>query len=95
MPTTTTVRLTDELKTRIAKAAKRAGTTSHNLILEAIAEKVALAEQRNDFRATAEARYAGIVESGKTISWKEMQRHLVDRAAGKKSARPVAKKLAR
>ena len=92
---TTTVRLPDDLKIRIAKAAKRAGTTSHNFILEAIAEKAELAEQRNDFHATAEARYAGIVESGKTISWKEMQRHLVDRAAGKKSARPVAKKLAR
>src|SRR3546814_20149299 len=36
---TTTIRLPDELKARIAEAAKRAGTTSHNFILEAIAEK--------------------------------------------------------
>ena len=92
---TTTVRLPDDLKARVARAAKRAGTTSHNFILEAIAEKAAHAEQRNDFLVSAEARYAGIVESGKTISWKEMQRYLVDRAAGEKSARPVAKKLAR
>ena len=92
---TTTVRLPDDLKTRVARAAKRAGTTSHNFILEAIAEKADLAEQRNDFLVSAEARYAGIVESGKTISWKEMKRYLVDRAAGEKSARPVAQKLAR
>ena len=36
--TTTTIRLPDELKARIAKAAKQAGTTSHNFILEAIAD---------------------------------------------------------
>jgi predicted transcriptional regulator len=92
---TTTIRLPDELKTRIARAAKRAGTTSHNFILEAIAEKAEMVEQRNDFIATAEARYANIVESGKTIPWKDMQRHLADRMTGKKSSRPAAKKLAR
>ena len=92
---TTTIRLPDELKNRIARAARRAGTTSHNFILEAIAEKAEMAEQRNDFIATAEARYANIVESGKTIPWKDMQRHLADRMAGKKSLRPAAKKLAR
>ncbi|MBI3715888.1 MAG: DUF1778 domain-containing protein [Betaproteobacteria bacterium] len=92
---TTTIRLPEELKTRIARAAKKAGTTSHNFIVEAIAEKADSAERYNDFVAAAEARYAGIVASGKTISWDDMQRHLQDRAAGKKSARPTAKKLAR
>jgi predicted DNA-binding protein len=92
---TTTIRLPDELKNRIARAAKRAGTTSHNFILEAIAEKAETVEQRNDFIATAEARYANIVESGKTIPWKDMQRHLADRMVSKKSPQPTAKKLAR
>ena len=92
---TTTIRLPDELKSRIATAAKRAGTTSHNFILEAIADKAECAEQRNDFLAVAEARYAAIVESGKTISWKAMQQHLLKQVAGKKSVRPAAKKLAR
>ena len=91
---TTTIRLPDELKNRVARAAKRAGTTSHNFILEAIAEKAEMVEKRNDFIATAETRYANIVESGKTIPWKDMQRHLADRMAGKKSPRPNAKKLA-
>lgn len=93
--TTTTIRLPEDLKARIARAAKHAGTTSHNFILEAIAEKAALAEQRNDFQAAAETRYDAIAASGKTIPWSDMQRHLKDRVAGKKSARPVAKKLAR
>ena len=92
---TTTIRLPDELKTRIARAAKKAGTTSHNFILEAIAEKADASERHNDFLATAEARYAGIVAAGKTIPWEDMQRHLQDRVAGRKTARPAAKKLAR
>jgi predicted transcriptional regulator len=36
---TTTIRLPDELKARVARAAKRAGTTAHGFIVEAIAEK--------------------------------------------------------
>ena len=44
--TTTTIRLPEDLKARIARAAKHAGPTSHNFILEALAEKAAVAEQR-------------------------------------------------
>jgi predicted DNA-binding protein len=90
----TTIRLPDELENRVVLAAKRAGTTSHNFILAAIAEKAEIVEQRNDLIATAETRCANIVESGKTIPWKAIQRHLSDRMAGKKSPRPNAKKLA-
>ena len=93
--TTTTIRLSEDLKAKIARAAKRAGTTSHSFILEAIAEKAELVEKHNDFLAAAETRYAAIVVSGKTVPWADMQRHLQDRAAGKKTVRPVAKKLAR
>ncbi len=93
--TTTTIRLPDELKARVAAAAKRAGTTSHNFILEAIAEKAALADQRAEFDAVAEQRYARIVESGKTIPWSEMRGYLEDRLAGKAAKRPAARKLAK
>lgn len=92
---TTTIRLPDELKARVTAAAKRAGTTSHNFILEAIAEKAEQAEQRDEFHATAERRYAQIVASGKTIPWTEMRRYLEDRLAGKKARRPAGRKLAR
>jgi predicted DNA-binding protein len=92
---TTTIRLPEDLKARVAAAAERAGTTSHNFILEAIAEKTDSAEQRADLADVAERRYAGIVASGKTIPWAEMRRYLEDRAAGKKAKRPAARKLAR
>ena len=94
MPTTT-IRLPDELKARIATAAKHAGTTPHGFILEAIAEKTEQAERRADFDTVAEARYAGVVATGKTISWQEMRGYLEARTAGKATKRPVARKLAR
>jgi predicted transcriptional regulator len=92
---TTTIRLSEELKSRIAAAARRAGTTPHNFILEAIAEKADLAERRADLDAVADARYAGIVASGKTIAWDDMRTYLEDRLAGQPARRPVARKLAR
>lgn len=92
---TTTIRLPDDLKTRIAAAAKQAGTTAHAFILEAIAEKAEQAERRADFDAVAESRYADIVATGKTIPWLEMRGYLEARVAGKTTKRPVARKLAR
>ena len=92
---TTTIRLPDDLKEKVSRAAKRAGTTSHNFILEAIAEKAELTEQRNNFLSVAESRYSAIVASGRTIPWADMQRYLKDKVAGKKVSRPAAKKLAR
>jgi predicted transcriptional regulator len=92
---TTTIRLPDSLKARVSAAAKRAGTTAHSFILEAIAEKAEEAERRSDFHDVAEKRYAGIVATGKTIPWKEMRSYLENRVAGKKSRRPAARKLVR
>jgi predicted transcriptional regulator len=90
---TTTIRLPDALKARVARAAERAGTTAHSFILEAIAEKADLEERRADFHDEAERRYAGIIDSGKTIPWEEMRRYLEDRADGQNPKRRSARKM--
>ncbi|HSY29181.1 MAG TPA: CopG family transcriptional regulator [Burkholderiaceae bacterium] len=96
MPTsTTTIRLPDELKSRVVAAAERAGTTAHNFILEAIAEKANQEERRSNFNDVAEQRYANIVASGKTIPWDQMRGYLEDRLAGKNASRPATRKLTR
>jgi predicted transcriptional regulator len=92
---TTTIRLPEDLKARIARAAKRAGSTAHSFILEAIAEKTELEERRGEFQDTAEQRYAGILASGKTVPWSEMRRYLERRLTGNKLARPKPRTLAR
>lgn len=92
---TTTIRLPEDLKDRIAHAAERAGMTSHAFILDAIVDRVDEEERRNDIHDTAERRYAEIVASGMTIPWSEMRTYLENRLAGKKTSRPKARKLAR
>ena len=92
---TTTIRLPEELKARVAAAAKRSGTTPHSFILEAIAKKTVQDELRADFDFVAEDRYARIVATGKTIPWLEMRGYLEDRVVGKRAKRLAARKLAR
>lgn len=92
---TTTIRLTDDLKVRIARAAEHAGTTAHNFILEAIAEKAEVHERRTDSGNAAEKRHADIIASGKTIAWKDMRGYLEKRLAGKPAKRPTPGKLVR
>jgi predicted DNA-binding protein len=92
---TTTIRLPQDLKERIARAAERAGTTSHNFILEAITEKAEQEECRGEFQETAERRYAGIVASGKTVPWNEMRRYLEQHLSGETKARPKPRTLLR
>jgi predicted transcriptional regulator len=94
MPTTT-IRLPEHLKARVAAAAERAGTTAHSFILEAIAEKADQEERRADFNDVAENRHAQIIASGETIAWSEMRRYLEHRLAGQTAKRPRARKLAR
>lgn len=92
---TTTIRLPDTLKARVAKAAEAAGTTSHNFILEAIAEKAELAERRVDFHAEAERRWGEFLETGESIPWDEMRRYLMERIEGKDIPPPAARKFAK
>jgi predicted transcriptional regulator len=92
---TITIRIPADLKVPIADAAKRAGTTPHSFILDAIAEKAYQEERSGDFQGVAEKRFAEIVASGKTVPWNEMRRYLEDRVAGKDVTRLRARKPAR
>ena len=92
---TTTIRLPDVLKARVARAAERSGTTSHSFILAAIAEKAEQEEKRADFHDEADRRYEGIIASGKTIPWEEMKRYLEASSEGRKPRRPLPRKLGR
>ena len=60
---TTTIRMPEKLKMRVADAADRAGSTAHSYILEAISEKIEQDERRNQFNETADERYANILSS--------------------------------
>lgn len=90
---TTTIRLTDDLKARVAAAAKREGISAHNFMLEAVSEKTELAEQRADFYAEADRRWAEFLKTGESIPWEDARRYFKALIAGKKVKPPVARKL--
>ena len=92
---TTTIRLSEELKARVAAAAERAGKSTHSFILEAITERTEEEERRGDFDELAEKRFSEIAATGKTIAWSEMRNYLEGRLAGKAVRRPSARKLGR
>ncbi len=83
---TTTIRLPDDLKARVTAVAGQAGVSPHNFILQAIAEKTAAEEVRNDFHQEADTRYAKLLASGQTIPWADMRAYLETRAAGQHDA---------
>lgn len=93
--TTTTLRMDADLKARVRRAAGRHGTTPHGFMLQAIVEKASLEEQRSDFHAEADRRYAKVLATGKSIPWAEMKTYLQRRLKGEKALKPKTRLLAR
>ncbi|WP_213955384.1 MULTISPECIES: CopG family ribbon-helix-helix protein [unclassified Variovorax] len=90
---TTTIRIEDDLKERIASAAERAGKTAHAFIVEAIAQTVERVEAEEALHAVAEKRWAKFLATEETVSWDEAKAYLGARAKGAKPARPAARRL--
>lgn len=92
---TTTIRITDELKARVAAAAERTGKTAHAFILDAIAQTVEQVELDDDFHRLADARWAQLLSDGQTVSVDDAKVYLTTRARGEQPTRPVARQLTR
>lgn len=90
---TTTIRIPDELKARLAKLAEQEGTSTHSLILDAIAEKAEALERRQSFHEEARERYERYLETGEAIPWDEMRDYLRRRVRGESIAPPRARRL--
>lgn len=89
---TTTIRIDDNLKARVSAAAERAGTTSHAFILEAIERTVEQMEQEQEFHDMADARWARLLETGKTVSWDDAKSYVAARVRGEHPPKPTARK---
>lgn len=92
---TTTIRITDELKARVAAAAERTGKTAHAFILDAIAQTVEQVELDDDFHRLADARWAQLLSDGQTVSVDDAKVYLTTLARGEQATRPVARQLTR
>ena len=92
---TTTIRIDDELKSRIAAAAQRAGKTAHAFIVDAVAHTVEQAELEAAFDQVADDRWAALLASGRSVAWSDAKAWLDGRGRGERPRRPGARKLAR
>ena len=88
MPATTTLKLPDSLKKRIAPLAESAGKTPHAWMVEAIETQATLAEKRTAFVADARAAEAEVERTGKVYAFDDVHRYMRALASGKKARRP-------
>jgi predicted transcriptional regulator len=89
---TTTIRIEDDLKARVAQAAERTGKSAHAFIVEAIARSVEQAELEHEFHTIADRRWAKILKTGETVSWDDARAYALARARGEQVRRPAARK---
>lgn len=92
---TTTIRIDEELKSRVAVAAQRAGKTAHAFIVDAIARTVEQAEIDEAFDRIADDRWAALLANGKSVAWPDAKTWLDARVRGEQPRRPAARKLTR
>jgi len=92
---TTSIRLEEELKARIACAAARAGKSPHAFILDALAATVERSEMDEELHRLADKRWATLQRTGESVAWDDAKAYLRARAAGKKMPRPAARKPVR
>jgi len=88
MSETTTLKLSEKLKRRIAPLAKSADKTPHAWMLEALELQASLAERRRSFVADALDSEKQVRESAKAYRAEDVHRYIRARASGKKPARP-------
>ncbi len=91
MPTTTSLKLPDELKEKIAILAQGVAQTPHAYMVGAIAEKVARDQRRQGFLQSARASAAKVARTGEVYRAEDVHREFLARAMGKRprKIRPI------
>ncbi|MDB5961547.1 MAG: CopG family transcriptional regulator [Massilia sp.] len=85
---TTSLKLSDELKQRAANAAQELGITPHAFMVDAIRRAADHAEQRAVFVAQAQAARAEMLQSGEGIDDRTAREYLRQRVDGKQTGKP-------
>jgi len=89
---TTTIRIEETLKARVTAAAEREGKTAHAFILDALTRTVEQAELEDEFHRIADARWARVLATGKTVPWGDAKTWLEARLRGERPRKPAARK---
>lgn len=93
MAVTTTLKLPEELKARIASVAQSTGKAPHALMIDALTVQMTLFERRQAFIASAMKAEQEVAEYGLVFEADEVFGFLQDKVNGKPAKWPKAKKL--
>jgi len=75
MPTTT-IRIDEALKARIAAAAERVGKSSHAFILDALSETVERVEMDQEMHRIVDKRWSVLPRTDETVSWSDAKAYM-------------------
>ena len=92
MSQTTTLRLPETVRKRIADAASKRGTTAHAFMLDAINDALVAAELQADMHQTADARMDQLLATGEGLLWDDVRPWLEAWAVGEDAAPPKPRK---
>jgi len=87
-PTTTSLKLPEELKERLTEVAHKVAQTPHAYMVEAIAEKVERDEKRQAFYKAGRESFARFKATGIAYRAEDVREYILKLAAGKKVRRP-------
>lgn len=88
MATTTTLKLPEELKARIASAAQASGKSPHAFMVEALETQARLAELRQSFIDDAISSATKVDAGGTLYAMEDVQAYILARTSGKTAKRP-------
>lgn len=95
MATTTSLKLPDELKEKVAALAEGVAQTPHAYMVEAIAERVARDEKRREFLRSALDSEEHFKRTGIAYAYDDVRRYILMKAAGKKARKPKPPRVPR
>jgi predicted transcriptional regulator len=87
---TTSLKLDEELKQRIAAVAQDQDTSAHAWMLDALRRATEQAEQDAEFKAIANKRWARFKRDGRSVSQADMETYLDALASGRPAPKPKA-----
>lgn len=90
MASTTTLKLSDELKSRIASVAQASGKAPHAFMVEALEAQARLAEIRQSFINDAQTSAYEVDAGGALYAMEDVHAYIHKRTSGKAAKRPKA-----
>ncbi len=94
MTITTTLKLPEDLKHRIAHLAEIAGKTPHAFMVEALEAETQRSELRRDFISAALKAEQEVAKYGEVYAMDAVHKYFSDKLAGKSASKPKVSRLA-